>query len=159
MRSGLMSNDKNILAISKAVKSWYFPIIFVAVFMTIIGFFTGFFNDMPFWLQFLLVGLPITLLILFYFSKEYDGWKFFASVLLVTYALDLVQPPYMVSVNGVISSQPMLSATSIDYVVGTMFAGFGFTGTALFYMTYVVAFAIFFAGAHFLSGKKKTKGD
>ncbi len=153
-----MSSTKSNLLLS-VIHTWYFPIIFVAIAMTLIGFFGGTLNGLPFWLQFLFVGLPITLLILFYFSKDYDGWRFFFSVLLVTYALDLVQPPSMVSIDGVISSQPTLSATSIDYVVGMLFNGFGIKGMALYYITYVVTFAILFAVAHFLIGKKKKKDD
>lgn len=137
-------------------KTIWFPIAFVAVMMTIIGLFSEQIQALNPYVQFLIIGLPLTCVILFYFGRLHDGWKFVASLILVTYSWDLLQPPYMVNYAGQLSTQPLLYGTSIDYVVGTFFSGFGIAGTLLYYATYLLGFAVLFLVAIALSGKKIT---
>lgn len=140
------------------LKSVWFPIVFVFVIITLVGVFRTFIESLPSLMQFLLLGLPLTVVILFYFGRLHDGWKFVASLILITYAWDLVQFPYMVSFDGQLSTQPMLYGTSIDYLIGSLFSGIGFNGILLYYLTYGISFALLFLGAVLISGKKKVIG-
>lgn len=135
-------------------KTIWFPIAFVAVMMTIIGLFSDAIQAQHPYVQFVIIGLPLTFVTLFYFGKLYDGWKFIAGLILVTYAWDLIQPPFMVDFSGTLSSSPLLYGTSIDYVMGLFFSGMGISGTALYYMTYVFGYALLLILASMITSKK-----
>jgi len=127
------------------------PILFVFVAMTGIVLFTNLLQGLG-----LLFGLMLSFVTFYYFGKVHDGWLFITSVFLVSLAWDLIQPPYAIDVNGVINSSIFFNVSSIDYTIGIFFSGIGYTGIILFYMTYVIGFAILFSMALFL-GKLSQK--
>lgn len=83
--------------------------------------------------------------------KKIAGSFFFIS------GFDLIIPPLLVSLNGVINSSPFLAGASIDVFVAEFWQGLGFSGGLLFYLTYPITFVLLiFLGAFFLTQKEIT---
>jgi uncharacterized membrane protein len=120
------------------------PILFVGILALVFAYFSDAISQMDVVLQFVIVGLPLSFLVFYYFGKQHDGWMYIASLFTAALAWDLVLPPYTVGLDGVFSTQALLSGTSIDTFVGTIWSGLGVNGFLLFFLTYPVSFAILF---------------
>ena len=130
--------------------NYLFPIVFVFIIMTLIALFAPILTGLG-----IIVGLVLSFVVFYYFGKNHDGYLFTASLFLLALAWDLVQPPYAVDFSGTISQQALLSTASIDYFLGVFWQGLGFSGALLYYMTYVVSFAILFSLAVVLTKKSR----
>jgi hypothetical protein len=132
------------------LNNYTLPIIAVTIIMTIIALFA------PQLVGFgIITGLVLSFIIFYYFGKNHDGWLYTGSLFLLALAWDLVQAPYAVDFNGVISSQALLSSASIDFFVASILSGFGVSGIVLFYLTYVGGFALLFSLAIVLTKMSK----
>ena len=140
--------------IASLKSSIFAPIIFVTVMMLIIAYFGEFITKFDPYLQFLIITVPLSIIVLYYFGKNFDGWRVIAGLILINWAIDLVEPPYMVGLDGVLHSEPLFAATSIDYLIGNTLSGFGISGFILFIFTYIVTFAALFLLANWLVKRK-----
>lgn len=126
------------------------PILFVTVLTFIFAYFANFISGLDVLMQFLLVGLPLSFIVFYYFGKLQDGWMYMLSLFLTALAWDLILPPYIIGLDGVFNTQALLSGTATDTFIGTIWSGIGFTGFPLFVITYPVTFSILFFAATFL---------
>lgn len=126
------------------------PIFFVVVLTFIFAYFAENISSLDVIMQFLIVGLPLSFIVFYYFGKLQDGWMYMLSLFLTALAWDLILPPYIIGLDGVFNTQVLLSGTATDTFIGTIWSGIGFSGFPLFIMTYPFTFSILFFAATFL---------
>jgi hypothetical protein len=71
-------------------------------------------------------------------------------LILVANGIDLLLPPYQISMLGQISSNIMLGTSSTDFVVGTLWQSIGTTGIVTYIATYCITPVLLFIGAGLL---------
>jgi hypothetical protein len=133
------------------------PILFVAIITILVAYFYTTIQTWQWYMQFLLVGLPISFVVFYYFGKQHDGLAAIIALFLGALSWDLVMPPYAVDLAGVLSSQAMLSGTATDYFIASIWQAIGFSGFVLYFLTYTISFAILYVLATILMKIAKRK--
>jgi len=145
MKMQLSKKLKVILSVSALILVWLFLRIF----------FADAINAFPIWVQFVVVGLLVALMpsiLLGTFLN--DGFKKTAGALLFLLFFSLIGNSSFVGIDGTINTSVTFSGANADVFFGTMWAGMGFTGFWVFFMTYVVtAFALLLGSVLLLGGK------
>ncbi len=133
------------------------PILFVSIIIILIGLFGSNIAMLDYPIQFLFIGLPISIVIFYYFGKITDGWLYLFALLLVNQAWDLVMPPYAVDPTGMINGSMYMAATSVDYFFGSILHSMGINGYTLYLSTYIGCFIILFVSGTILAKMSKRK--
>lgn len=99
-------------------------------------------------LQFLLFNLGLlTFLTVYLKYASLDKKIPFGNILknyFLIMGLDIMIPPLMVGLNGVLLEGPLLSFSSTDYFVGWVYTSIGLPSFLIFFMTYVITPLVFF---------------